>query len=472
MAPRDPDRRGRLPPTGPRRVARPVAEPGQARAGRGGRILPIGGLGEEPGVRPRLESQPSGPGAGRLGGQHDPRRDGQDADGRVDRSMVSSSRAPRRDPEPGVWRSVGDERRGAGPRGEPPRRPPPARGRPGRAGPVARSRSWRARSWSSTTGSSTAGWPATSTSSCSTPSTRSAWEDLPQGSAPRAGRVAPEGRRGRPLPGRPGRRGRRGGRSGRRPSVEPGRSAGSAARHAPLDLIDAGGGIFPALGGARVARSRPSAGSATRRGSGGPWKGSAWTSSASGPSLTIILIRRDGRGRPGRLAPGSGGRAGLDHPEGFGQASGPEPRPGAASRLADRAGRHGRVRGRSNRPSRRCCPRERIPLEPTRSRPDATSADPRPRRPPLRAAGRSAEQGRAGRPGTGLRGRDLARRLARRPARPAGGPRLEAAPGRDRPGPRCGLAGGRGPGRARRQDGVRPLPDRLDRPRGPRTGWP
>ena len=147
---------------------------------------------------------------------------------------------------------------------------------------------------SSTTGSSTAGWPATSTSSCSTPSTRSAsagssrgacsasrsgrcggpgwsssrgptWSPRPTRRAIRArgrarGRAAPLGRRAA-CAARPDRR--------RRAGAEPARSTWPSRPVAAFCGIGNPEGFRRTLEGARRRRS-----------------------SGSGPSPTIILIRR------------------------------------------------------------------------------------------------------------------------------------------------------------------------------------
>ena len=146
------------------------------------------------------------------------------------------------------------------------------------------SRSSRPRCSSSTTASSTAGWRATSTSSCSTPSTRSAWGG--------SSRAACSASRSRSL--------RRAGvvvlsradlvaeadRRAIRREAE--RRAGplrwAEARHAPLDLVDADGPFLSARRAGRAAGSPRSAGSATRKGSAGPWSRWAAPWRASGPS--------------------------------------------------------------------------------------------------------------------------------------------------------------------------------------------
>ncbi len=242
----------------------------------------------EPGVRPGLEGDASGRHPGGVGRQHHPGRDGQDPRRRVGRPLV---------PRPGRgWRSsaggmatagTGPERRGAGPRREPARRPAPPGDGPGGAGAAGRGGAGqrgpgpRRRLPAPPARARPGHRPARR------PRPVRPGADLPAGAAPRAGRVAPAGRGGRPVAGRPGRRADPAGRSGRGPSGSPGRSAGPRRGTPRSTWIDADGRPSPWptwTGGG----SRRSAGSATPRGSAGPWRtsGSTWSPSGRSPTTT------------------------------------------------------------------------------------------------------------------------------------------------------------------------------------------
>ena len=247
------------------------------------------------------------------------------------------------------------------------------------------------------------------------------------------------------------------------------------ARHAPLDLIGDGRRRRAARRSQATGRSPRSAGSATRRASAARSRRSAARSLGFRtfpdhhpytPSDVDDLIALGRRPR---------GRSGLDHPEGFGEAARRAPGPASPcapcgsgwrswkgpTRLDDVA----RSAGQSSRPVRPSSDAtgKRLPGE----SPDDLDATPRPRprRPAVRATGRPAEQGPLddlGRPS----GPDptladwldsLPDVLAARGLKRLRDAIVQAVANRQ--------ARRRGARRARHQDGMRPVPDRLDRTR-------